>query len=40
VLLVERTSHGPEVIEVIAPVKLRDRLNLRDGDEVTINILL
>ncbi len=40
VLLIERTSHGPEVIEVVAPVKLRDRLGLKDGDDVTINILV
>lgn len=39
-LLIERTSHGPEVVEVIAPVKLRDVLNLKDGSEVSIEVLL
>jgi CTP-dependent riboflavin kinase len=28
--------HGKRIIEVIAPVKLKDALNLTDGDEVTL----
>ncbi len=28
--------HGKAIIEVIAPVSLKDALNLRDGDEVTL----
>lgn len=39
-LLIERTSHSLDTVEVIAPVKLRDRLGLNDGDEVIINVLL
>ena len=40
VLLIERTHHGPDVIEVIAPVRLRDVLGLKDGDtiEIIVNI--
>lgn len=36
ILLIERTHHGPNVIEIISQYKLRDVLNLRDGDEVEI----
>ncbi len=28
-----------DLVEIIAPVNLRDRLGLKDGDEVTIEIL-
>ena len=38
VLVIERTSHDNSVLEVIAPVRLRDRLNLKDGDSVRISI--
>jgi riboflavin kinase len=36
ILIIERTHHGPDVVEVISPYKLRDVLNLRDGDEVEV----
>jgi riboflavin kinase len=38
VLVIERTSHDNSVLEVIAAVRLRDRLNLKDGDSVKISI--
>jgi riboflavin kinase len=38
VLVLERTNYDDSVLEVIAPVRLRDRLNLRDGDSVTVKI--
>lgn len=31
-------GHHTDVLEVVAPVHLRDRLGLRDGDEVTIEV--
>ncbi|QIO21043.1 DUF120 domain-containing protein [Haloarcula sp. JP-L23] len=34
----ERTHHGEEQLEVIAPEKLRDVLELADGDEVTVHV--
>ena len=34
----ERTHHDEDQLEVIAPEKLRDALDLADGDEVTINV--
>jgi len=34
------TKHGPEVVELIAPVKLRDVLKLKDGDPVEILVYL
>jgi Transcriptional regulator of a riboflavin/FAD biosynthetic operon len=40
VVMPERTHHPTDVIEVVAPVKLRDVLGLRDGDRVEIEIYL
>ncbi len=34
----ERTHHGADQLELIAPVKLRDALDIRDGDEVSIHV--
>ena len=34
----ERTHYPPDLIEIIAPVKLRDALSLKDGDRVVIQI--
>ena len=34
-----KTHHPPSIVEVIAPVKLRDRLKLEDGDSVSIKVL-
>ena len=38
VIAPERTHHGEEKLEVIAPEKLRDVLDLADGDEVTVHV--
>jgi riboflavin kinase len=38
VILPERTHHPPEMVEVIAPVRLRDALGLKDGDLVEIEV--
>jgi riboflavin kinase len=35
-----RTHHPLNVIEIIAPVYLRGELGLRDGDNVTVNVLI
>jgi len=35
-----RTTHPKSVIEVISPYKLREKLNLEDGSEVTIEVYL
>lgn len=40
VLIIERTHHGPDVIEIISEVKLRDVLGLRDGDIVEVLVEL
>ncbi|WP_243678196.1 CTP-dependent riboflavin kinase [Vulcanisaeta distributa] len=40
VLLIERTHHGPDTIEVISPYKLRDKLGLKDGDEIEVLVTL
>ncbi len=38
VIAPERTHHGEDQLEVIAPEKLREVLGLADGDEVTIHV--
>lgn len=38
VLKTERTHYGNDVIEVISNLYLRERLGLKDGDEVTLTI--
>jgi len=38
VIAPERTHHGEGQLEVIAPEKLRDVLDLADGDEVTVHV--
>lgn len=34
----ERTHHGADQLEIIAPEKLRDALGLDDGDHVTVHV--
>ena len=36
VLLIERTHHHPNVIEIIAPINLREKLNVSDNDIITV----
>jgi riboflavin kinase len=36
ILVIERTHHHPNVVEVIAPINLREQLKISDGDIVTI----
>jgi len=38
VIAPERTHHGDDHLEVIAPEKLRDELGLSDGSEVTVDV--
>jgi riboflavin kinase len=39
-IFVERTHYGRDVVEVIAPVYLRGKYNLRDGDKVFVKVTL
>jgi len=39
-IFVERTHYGKDVVEVIAPVYLRGKYNLRDGDRVFLKVIL
>ncbi|MGI0037711.1 MAG: DUF120 domain-containing protein, partial [Nitrososphaera sp.] len=39
-LIIERTHHGEAVIEVIAPMKIKDVVRIRDGDKVNIKVPL
>ena len=36
IIVPERTHHEEDFLEIIAPVQLRDELNLKDGTEITI----
>jgi len=38
VLLIKRTHHAENVMEIIAPIYLREKLGLKDGDRVTITV--
>jgi riboflavin kinase len=38
VIAPERTHHGEDQLEIIAPDKLREELGLEDGDHVTIHV--
>ena len=38
VITPERTHHGDDHLEIIAPERLRDTLVLEDGDEVSVNV--
>jgi riboflavin kinase len=38
ILVPDRSQHDDQVIEAIAPVKLRDALSLESGDEVTLDV--
>ncbi|MCG2909081.1 MAG: CTP-dependent riboflavin kinase, partial [Stygiolobus sp.] len=40
VVIPARTTHPKSVVEIISPYYLRERLNLKDGDEVQIEIYL
>jgi len=37
-ILVERTHYGDDVIEILAPIKIRDALNIVDGSEVEVEV--
>lgn len=38
VLLIKRTHHLENVMEIISPIYLRERLGLKDGDRVTVTV--
>ena len=40
ILLIKRTHHAENVLEIISPVYLREKLGLKDGDRVTIKVKL
>ncbi len=39
VVIAQRTHHSENVIEIIAPINLREELNLEDGSSVTLTII-
>ena len=38
VLIIQRTSHTQDILEIIAPIYLRKELKLQDGDDVKIEV--
>ncbi|AIJ05375.1 riboflavin kinase [Methanocaldococcus bathoardescens] len=38
VVVPKKTYHSSDIIEIIAPIKLRERFNLKDGDVIKILI--
>ncbi|WP_048098400.1 winged helix-turn-helix domain-containing protein/riboflavin kinase [Archaeoglobus sulfaticallidus] len=40
IVLPQRTHYPKDILEVIAPVKLRDKLGLKDGDFVEVEVFL
>ncbi len=40
VVIPKRTHYPSEILEIIAPVRLRDKLGLKDGDVVEVEVLI
>jgi riboflavin kinase, archaea type len=40
VLVIERTIHDDSVLEIVSPVNLRKQFKLKDGDQMTVEIML
>lgn len=40
VIIPKRTHHGIDTIEVVAPVRIRDKMDLADGNVVSIKIIV
>ncbi len=38
IVIIDRTHYTPSILEVVAPVKLREELGLKDGDTVKVEI--
>lgn len=39
-VVIDRTHHDDSIVEIIAPVNLRNRLNFKDGSKVTLKFIL
>ncbi len=39
IVIPEKTRHGPDIIELIASVNLREHFELKDGDEVVCELV-
>ncbi|MDY6864506.1 MAG: winged helix-turn-helix domain-containing protein/riboflavin kinase [Halobacteriota archaeon] len=40
VIIPDRTHYPPDVLEILAPIKLRDELDIKDGDEIILTVVL
>lgn len=39
IVIPRATRHGKEIVELVAPVNLRERLHLQDGDEIECELV-
>jgi riboflavin kinase len=39
IVIPSRTVHPPKIAEIVAPVKVREKLSLRDGDRIKIKVI-
>ena len=40
VIIPERSHYGPDILEVISPIELREKLKLSDGDLVKVEVII
>ena len=38
IVVPERTHYGPDIVELIAPESIREKLSLKDGDKVSVEV--
>jgi riboflavin kinase, archaea type len=39
IVIPQRTAHDPDIVEIIAPVNLRETLSLKNGDEIVCELV-
>jgi riboflavin kinase len=39
VVIAQRTHHSEEILEVVAPVNIREALGLQDDDKITLTVI-
>jgi riboflavin kinase len=40
VIIPERSHYGPDILEVISPIELREKLKLSDGDPIKVEVII
>ena len=39
IIIPHKTRHGKEIIEIVAPINIREQLHVNDGDELTCELV-